>query len=287
MIPNRTFTGTPPRIIVPAGSIDTQMHMYMPGFPSAPGSIPLPPAAPGPAEYRQLMTWLGLDRVIITQGNAHGRDNANVLACLEEMGDRARGVGIATGATEDAEMERLSLAGMVGARIMDLPGGAVGLDELEGVDDRAAAFGWFVAVQFDGSHILRHEPRLAALRSRWVLDHHGKFLNGAAPHGPEVDAVKRLIDRGNCWFKFAGCYESSQRGAPDYDDVGAVARVIAAYAPERIVWGTNWPHNGVGAADRYPDDAALLDLVLGWLPSDAARHRALIDNPMELSGWRD
>ena len=287
MTGGRTFSGAAPRTILPRGSIDTQMHMYMPGFPSAPGSIALPPAAPGPDEYRQVMQWLGIDRVVITQGNAHGRDNANVLASIAAMGECARGVAVIDRTTSDAEMERLSRGGVVGARIMDLPGGAVRLDELEAVDVRAAAAGWFIAVQFDGSHILAHEPRLAALRSRWVLDHHGKFFSGARPDGPEVDAVKRLIDRGNCWFKFAGCYESSKAGPPYYEDIGTVARTAAAYAPERIVWGTNWPHNSARLPDEYPDDAALLDLVLGWLPNDAARHHALIDGPLELCGWKE
>ncbi len=280
----RTLSGEAPRTVLPAGSVDTQMHMYMAGFASAPGSIALPQDPPGTAQYRQVMDWLGLDRVIITQGNAHGRDNANLLAGLSEMGDCARGVAVITAATDDHEMTRLSEAGVVGARIMDLPGGAVGLDQLEPVDARSAAFDWYMAVQFDGSHILTHEPRLSALRSRWVLDHHGKFLTGAQPDGPEVDAVKRLIDGGKCWFKFAGCYESSLVGGPGYGDVAAVARVIALYAPERIVWGTNWPHNSTGL-HNYPNDAQLLDLTLGWLADDAARQKVLVDNPLELSRW--
>jgi len=281
----RPLSGTPLKTKLPKGTVDTQMHMYMPGYPSLPGGPALPVGAlPDADQYRQLMRWLGIDRVVITQGNAHQRDNSNLVACLAEMGDIARGVGVIDATTSDAEMERLSAAGIVGARIMDLPGGAVNLGELETVDAKAAAHGWMLAVQFDGSDILDHEARLAKLKARWVLDHHGKFFAGVTPESPQIAAVKRLIDAGRCWFKFAGVYESSKAGGPDYADVAAFSREIAKYAPERIVWGTNWPHNLAREQADYPDDAALTDTVLGWLPDEAARHRALVKNPEELYG---
>lgn len=282
----RPLAGKAPRIALPEGTIDSQTHMYLPGFPALPGGPPLPAGEfPTPTQYRQLMDWLGISRVVVTQGNSHQRDNGNLLACLAEMGYVARGVAVIDGETPEAELDLLSVAGVVGARIMDLPGGAVGLDALEAVDERASARGWMLAIQFDGSNILAHEARLAKLKSRWVLDHHGKFFSGATPDGPEVAALKRLVDRGNCWFKFAGAYESSKSGGPDYADVAAVARSIAAHAPERIVWGTNWPHNLAREQEQYPDDAALTDTVLGWLADANARRRALVDNPQALYGF--
>ncbi|WP_404404622.1 amidohydrolase family protein [Pelagibacterium halotolerans] len=281
----RTYTGDKPKTVLPKGTIDTQMHMYLEGFPALPGGPALPEGLPGPAEYRQTMAWLGIDRVVITQGNAHQFDNGNLVAALEAMGDAARGVAVITGETNDAEMQRLADANVTGARIMDLPGGAIGLSGLEAIDAKAQAFNWCIAIQFDGSHILDHMPRLEAIRSNWVLDHHGKFFAGVTPDSPQIDAVKRLIDRGNCWFKFAGCYESSRTGGPDYADIAAVARDLAAYAPERIVWGTNWPHNLAKSTAEYPDDAALLDTVMGWFPSEDARHKALVENPEALFGF--
>lgn len=281
----RTLKGSPPKTPLPRGTVDAQMHMYLPGFPAIPGGPDLPAGAlPDAEQYRSLMRWLGIDRVIITQGNAHQHDNSNLVACLAAMGDVARGVAVIDGTTTEAELGRLSAAGVVGARIMDLPGGAVGLEELEAIDARASARGWMIAVQFDGTRILDHENRLAALKSRWVFDHHGKFFGGVAPDGAEVAAVKRLIDRGNCWFKFAGAYESSRTGAPDFTDVADVSKAIAAHAPERIVWGSNWPHNLARQQADYPDDAALADTILGWFADDRARHRALVENPEQLFG---
>ncbi|WEZ82696.1 amidohydrolase family protein [Rhizobium sp. 32-5/1] len=281
----RPLTGRALKFPLPRGAVDTQMHMYLPGFPAMPGGPPLPGGGlPDAGQYRQFMSWFGIDRVIITQGNAHQRDNANLLACLTEMGHVACGVAVIDGDTPDGELDTLSAAGVIGARIMDLPGGAVGLDALEAIDARASARGWMLAVQFDGSNILDHETRLAKLKSRWVLDHHGKFFSGVTPDSPQVATVKRLIDGGNCWFKFAGVYESSKSGAPDYADVAAVARALATHAPERIVWGSNWPHNLAKTTEDYPDDAALADTVLGWLPDDNARRLALVDNPEQLYG---
>ena len=281
----RKLVGEPPATRLPQGAVDTQMHMYLPGYPALPGGPGLPPGAlPDPTAYREVMRWLGLDRVIVTQGNAHQRDNANTLACLAEMGEAARGVVVISGETADAELERLAAAGAVGARIMDLPGGAVDLSHLEAVDARAHAAGWMIAIQLDGNGLLDHLPRLERLRSRWVLDHHGKFFRGADPGGPEIAALLKLIDRGNVWFKFAGVYESSRTGWP-YEDVAAFSRRVAAHAPERIVWGTNWPHNMIRETAAYPDDARLADLVLDWLPDERARHLALVENPAALFNW--
>lgn len=279
----RPTSGRNPAIAMPPGAVDTQMHMYLPGFPSLPGGPGLPAGdLPTPEQYREVMQWLGIDRVIVTQGNAQQRDNGNIVACLKAMGDVARGVAAVGPDVSDSELDDLGEAGVVGLRIMDLPGGATDLSALEVLDAKAAARGWMLAVQFDGSHILEHEPRLAKLQSRWVLDHHGKFFCGVTPDSPHVEAVRRLIDGGKCWFKFAGVYESSKSGGPAYEDVAAVARVISTYAPERVVWGTNWPHNLAKEQQDYPDDVALLETVLGWLPDEQALRRALVENPEEL-----
>lgn len=281
----RPLSGDPPKTKLPKGAVDTQMHAYLPGYPSLPGGPPLPAGElPTPAQYLEFMRWLGIERVIVTQGNAQQRDNSNLNACLAELGSIARGVCVIDSTTSEAELDRLAAFGNVGARIMDLPGGAVNLSEIEAVDGKAASRGWMLAIQFDGSNILDHEARLARLKSRWVLDHHGKFFAGVTPESPQIAAVKRLIDTGRCWFKFAGVYEASKAGGPDFADVAAFSREIAKYAPERIVWGTNWPHNLVREQAGYPNDAALTDTVLGWLADDDARHLALVKNPEELYG---
>lgn len=280
----RKYNGAPPKTRLPKGTIDTQMHAYLPDFPAQAGGPPLPEGTlPGPAEYRQVMQWLGIENVVITQGNAHQCDNANLLACLREMGSIARGIAVITPETSSTELQSLADHHVVGVRIMNLAGGAVGFEHLEAIDNIVHDMNWMMTVQFNGSDIIEHSPRLKALKSRWVLDHHAKFLSGKSR--AHIDAIKQLIDGGNVWFKFAGCYESSTTGAPDYADIAEVAREIATYAPERIIWGSNWPHNMAKTTAEYPDDASLTDTVLAWLPDDKARERALVDNPKHLFGF--
>lgn len=278
----RNYTGPAPKTVMPKGAVDTQLHIYQPGFTNAPGSMALPEAAPGVVEYRQVMDWLGIDRAIVTQGNAHGVDNENLLDALKNLGDVAWGVASVAAGTSDAELDRLGENRIVGLRIMDLPGGAVGLSDLAAIDAMAAERGWMVAVQFNGTGLLDHLPKLQAMKSRWVFDHYGKFLNGITP--AHVDALKGLIDQGNVWYKFAAMYEATLTGGPDYADVAKLSREIGAYAPNRIIWGTNWPHNSAKTTQDYPDDALQLDLPLSWLPDDNARHLALVENPEELFG---
>lgn len=282
---DRKLTGTPPAIRLPEGAIDTQCHMYLPGFPALPGGPGNPPdPLPTPDMYLQMADWIGISRVVVTQGNAQQGDNSCLLACLAQLGERARGVAVIDRDTTQTELDRLSAGGIVGARIMDLPGGAIGLEQLEEVDAKAAAQGWVLAVQFVGSDILDHEPRLAALKSNWILDHHGKFFQGVAPDSPQADALRRLIDGGRCWYKLAGCYESSLTGGPDYSDIAAMTRAMAEHAPDRLIWGTNWPHNLAKTAAEYPDDALLTDTVLGWLDVKT-RSLAVRDNAERLFGF--
>ncbi|MEQ8291141.1 MAG: amidohydrolase family protein [Roseovarius sp.] len=282
---DRKLTGVPPAIRLPEGAIDTQCHMYLPGFPALPGGPGNPPdPLPTPDMYLQMADWIGISRMVVTQGNAQQGDNSCLLACLDQLGDRARGVAVIDRDTPQAELDRLSAAGIVGARIMDLPGGAVGLEQLEEVDAKAASQGWVLAVQFDGSDILDHEQRLAGLKSNWILDHHGKFFKGATPENAQADALRRLIDGGRCWYKLAGCYESSRSGGPDYADIAAMTRAMAAHAPDRLIWGTNWPHNLAKTSADYPDDADLTDTVLGWLDEDTML-RTVRDTPAALFGF--
>lgn len=277
----RKLNGSQPRITLPEGTIDTQMHAYMPGFPAMEGGPSNPPGdLPTPAQYREVMAWLGIDRVIVTQGNAQQRDHGNLLACLQNMGDVARGIACIDGDTSEVELDRLAEGGVVGTRIMDLPGGAVPLAKLDEVAPRARDRGWIMTVQFDGSRIEDLAPQLSQLRQPWILDHHAKILDGPTPK--RRDAIRRLLDTGHCYFKFAGCYESSIQGAPDYGDVADIARDMAAHAPDRIIWGTNWPHNMAKTTDTYPNDADLVDTVLSWFPSADTMRTALVETPSRL-----
>ncbi|TPW29881.1 amidohydrolase family protein [Pararhizobium mangrovi] len=279
----RPLEGDAPRLKAPPGVTDCHMHLYLEGFEAQPGGPPIAELAT-PEDYARVQRRLGLDRVVITQSNAYQLDNGATIEGLKRIGsDTARAViAVSPDMAEEtlAEYDRL---GVRGARIMQLPGGALGISAIPAVEARIRDFDWHLMVQFDGREIDEHRPALEAIKTRYVIDHIGKFLEPVAADDPRVDTLLRLIDRGNAWFKIAGAYETSWTGAPEFADVAAIAKRVIAHAPERIVWGSNWPHVGVPRT-AYPDDAVLLDNLLDW--ADATqRQRILVDNPAELYGF--
>ncbi len=279
----RPLAGTAPRLMTPAGATDCHIHFYDSRYPGQPGGPP-PADDASVADYGIVQQRLGLERVVVVQPNAYQTDNRCLLDALQALGATARGVAAVTPQTSDDELARMTALGVRGARIMNLPGGAVGLDRMLAVHERVRPFGWHLIVQFDGRDFLEHEALLRKIEGPFVIDHTGKFLEPVAPTHPSFTALLRAVDRGNCYVKLAGCYETSRRGAPGFEDVGALARALVDHAPERLLWASNWPHVGVPRS-AYPDDAQLLDVLLDWAPDAALRQRILVDNPAVLYGF--
>jgi D-galactarolactone isomerase len=273
-----------PRLAVPAGAVDTHIHIYMEDAPAVAGG----PAIPGhfPVEtYRAMQRRLGLARVIVVQPNAYQDDNRVTLEAIRAFGPGARGVGVVKPGVSDAEIERLSNGGIVAQRIFQLPWGAVGFDRMHEVMARVQPFGWFANVQLDGRELPQWEDSIRKLPGKFVIDHIGKFLEPVAVDSEPFKALLRLVDTGRCWVKLAAAYETSKTGAPEYEDVSRLARALVKHAPERMLWASNWPHPSA-PKDNIPDDADLLDLLLDWAPDEAARRRILVANPADLYGFR-
>lgn len=282
----RPLDGPPPRLALPAGATDCHMHIFAEGFDSRPGGPPIAQLATVD-DYRVVQRRLGLERVIVTQPNAYQVDNAATLAALDRFGpETARAVIAVAPEMTVADLAPLTARGVRGARIMNLPGGATPLAAMAPVERLARDLGWSLIVQFDGREIDDHRAALAAIEVPYVIDHFGKFLEPVAADDPRVDTLLSLIDRGNAWYKLCAPYETSRSGPPHYKDVVAIAQRVVAHAPERVVWGSNWPHVSVkpDAAD-YPDEAQLLDALADWVPDAATRRRILVDNPAELYGF--
>jgi D-galactarolactone isomerase len=182
----------------------------------------------------------------------------------------------------DAELERLTHAGVRGARFHMLPGGMLGWDVLQPLAARIAAFGWHVQLQLDGRELPQHEAALARLPVPLVIDHNGKFLDPVAVDHPGFKTLLRLLAGGNTWVKLSAPYETSREGPPHYEDVGALAKALVRAHAERCLWASNWPHPG---REPRPDSAALLDLLLTWANDEATRRRILVDNPAALYGF--
>ena len=273
-----------PGFAVPAGATDTHMHVYDSDVQSAAGG----PALPGnfrEDQYREVQRRLGLARVIVVQPNAYQDDNRVTLAAIRALGPDAKGVGVVKPGVSDAEIERLTKGGIVAQRIFQLPWGAVGFDRMHDVMSQVHPFGWHANIQLDSRELPRWEDTIKKLPGNFVIDHVGKYLEPVTPEHESFRSLLRLLDTGRCWVKLSAPYETSKIGAPKYGDVSRLAKALAAHAPERMLWASNWPHPSA-PRDNIPDDADLIDLLLEWAPEEATRKKVLVDNPAELYNFR-
>jgi D-galactarolactone isomerase len=271
----------PPKLVAPPGACDCHMHIYEDRFPLAPQAVFKPPHAPL-TDYRAVQKALGLSRTVLVQPNGYGFDNRCMLEALVELGESARAIAIVPTDASGAELESLTRAGVRGIRYHLLPGGILPWETLQPMAQRVAEFGWHVQLQLDGRELPRYEEALARLPVPLVIDHNGKFMEPVTTSHPGFQALVRLLDGGNTWVKLSAPYETSKTGPPHYADVSVIAHALAAVAPERCVWASNWPHPG---RDIVPDTPLMLDLLLEWADDDATRRRILVDNPAQLYGF--
>ncbi len=278
----RKLTGTPPKLKAPRGACDTHMHFYSKAPPALPGTLNPPDASV--ADYAKVQQWLGLERAIVVQPNAYGDDNRLTMAGAKALGEAARAVVVVKPGISDAVLDDLTRNGARGIRFMNLHGGTLTFAQMDEMAARVKPFGWSAIVQLDGRSLPEHEDQLRRLPPNYVIDHCGKFLEPVTAESAAFASMLRLVETGRCWVKIAGQYEFSKSGAPDFADIGRLMRRLIKAAPERVIWGSNWPH-ALAEKVGYPDDGGLLDLLLDWAPDDSTRRRILVDNPAELYGF--
>jgi D-galactarolactone isomerase len=271
-----------PRLKAPAGTCDTHMHIYDGRYPVAATAKIIAPDALVP-DYMKMRQRLGIDRTVIVQPSAYGTDNRCTLAAMAAIGESARGVAVVDETVTEAELDRLTKLGIRGIRFFMLAGAPLPLQSLETMSARVKPFGWHVVFQMDGRDLAGQESLLKRLSGNLIVDHTGKFLEPVAVDHPGFRALLRLVEGGRTWVKLSAPYETSKVGPPLYEDVGTLAKALARAAPERMLWASNWPHPTPGVVK--PDDAWMLDILLDWIPDEAARHKALVDNPAELYGF--
>ena len=267
------------RLRVPKGACDTHMHFYDEKLPAAPGTF-----LPGTftvEDYRAMQQRLGLERVIVVQPNAYADDNTVTVNAIRALGKSAKGVAVVKPDAEEAELERLTKAGICAVRIMTLHGGMLGFDVMDAVMARVHPFGWHANIQLDGRELPKYEAQIKRLPGKFVIDHTGKFLEPVTLDHAAFKSLLRLVDTGRCWVKLSAPYETSKTGAPKYDDVGRLAKALVKHAPERMLWASNWPHPSA-RKPAPPKDEDLLDLLADWAPDAAVQKKILVDNPAEL-----
>jgi D-galactarolactone isomerase len=269
------------KITVPPGACDTHIHCYDRAAAAAPGA-PMPGHFP-PEAYRKLQRRLGLSRVVVVQPNAYRDDNSVTLAAMQALGKATRGVAVVSETVPDAELERLTRAGVVAQRFFNLPGGSIPFSRMDPIMARVHAFGWHANLQLDGRELPKYEAQIRRLPGKFVIDHNGKFLEPVDTHSEPFRCLLSLVDTGRCWVKLSAPYETSKTGAPKYEDVSKLARALVKHAPERMLWASNWPHPSV--PPNTVDDLDLLNLLADWAPKAADRSKILVDNPADLYGF--
>ena len=272
-----------PRLAAPANACDCHMHIYDARFPSArPGSRMQADA--GVAEYRRLQGRIGTGRVVIVTPAVYATDNAVTLDAIAQLGAGARGVAVVHPDVSDAELARLADGGIRGIRFTQFdPATAVTtLDMIEPLSRRVADRGWHVQIHLRADQIVAAESLWPRLPSTIVFDHMGRLPQPAGIDHQAFAIIRRLIDAGRTWVKLSGAYLDTKVGPPTYADAAKVAQAFVAAAPERMVWGSDWPHP---TEKEKPDDAVLFDLLAEWVADAATRRRVLVSNPETLYGF--
>jgi 2-pyrone-4,6-dicarboxylate lactonase len=280
-----------PRFRLPAGAVDAHCHVFGPGarFPYAP-ERKYTPCDASREQLFALRDHLGVARNVVVQATCHGADNRAMLDVLAHAGGRARGVATVRRDVSDAELEAMHAAGVRGVRFNFLKRlvDFTPKDELAEIAARIARLGWHVVVYFEAADLPELWSFFTALPTAVVVDHMGRPDVAKPVDGPEFALFLRLMrEHANIWTKVSCPERLSVSGPPAlageqnaYRDVVPFARRIVESFPERVLWGTDWPHPNL--RDHMPDDGLLVDFVPHIAVSAPLQRRLLVDNPMRL-----
>jgi predicted TIM-barrel fold metal-dependent hydrolase len=279
-------TGTAPaKTKVPPNATDCHHHIYSSRFKVDPNST-LRPGDASVADYRLLQKRIGTSRNVIVQPSTYGVFNDGLIEALTECGPTARGVAVVNASVTDDELKRLDAARVRGVRFnLATPGGATSMEMVEPVARRIAPMGWHVQFNMSADMTLAAKDVLNRLPCQIVFDHLAHIPQPAGTSHPAFAVVADLLQKGKAWVKLSGAYQDTKVGPPTYADTIPLAQAYVKAAPERLVWGSDWPHPSEQSKAPLPDDAVLFDLLAQWVPEEALRSRILVDNPAKLYGF--
>jgi 2-pyrone-4,6-dicarboxylate lactonase len=272
----------PTRYAVPSGAVDTHAHVIglPPAYPLVADRSYTPPAAPA-ERYLAMLDATGMAKGVLVQVSVHGTDNRLMVETLRANRERLRGIAVIPLGLPDRELADLKEAGVVGLRLNVLFGGGVGLDQLERYGALAREMGWHLQFLLDARDLPAIASTLARLPVPAVFDHMGHMPVSAGVDHPGFQTLLALVRDGG-WVKLSGAFRVSVSGPP-YADTVPFARALNEAAPERCLWGSDWPH--VAAWDGPPKLSVLLDLMADWVPDEARRRMLFVDNPARLYGF--
>jgi 2-pyrone-4,6-dicarboxylate lactonase len=275
---------TKPRYVAPPGAVDAHCHVFGPAaeFPFAP-ERKYTPCDASKAQLYALRDFLGFERNVIVQATCHGKDNRPLVDALVHSGGKARGVASVARDVTDAELRALHEAGVRGTRfnfvkrLVDYTPREV----LAEIAARVAPLGWHVVVYFEAQDLAELRDFFTSLPTTVVVDHMGRPDVTKSVDGPEFGAFLRLLDEHpNIWSKVSCPERLSKSGPPGYDDVVPFARRVVERFPDRVLWGTDWPHPNMKG--HMPDDGHLVDVIPRIAPTTELQRKLLVDNPMRL-----
>jgi len=273
-----------PQFVPPRGAVDAHCHVFGPGaqFPYAPQRKYTPCDAPKEKLFG-LRDYLGFERNVVVQATCHGADNRALVDALEAADGRARGVATVTAGVSADELAALDAAGVRGVRfnfvrrLVDTTPRDVLLD----IARRVAPLGWHVVIYFEAAELPQLYDFFASLPATIVVDHMGRPDVTLPVDGAGFELfVKLMREHPNIWSKVSCPDRLSRSGPPEYDDVVPFAQRIVASFPDRVLWGTDWPHPNLKS--HMPDDGALVDFVARIAPGASRQRQLLVDNPMRL-----
>jgi predicted TIM-barrel fold metal-dependent hydrolase len=273
-----------PKWKLPAGSWDTHFHILGPQsrFPYSATRKYTPPDATLDQCFA-LHRILGIDRGLVVHANTHGFENAVDLDAAQRSNGRYLAVVRLDQTATRSGCERLHAAGARGVRFAFNPqhGGALDLNVFNHVTACIQDLQWFVELHFEGAALPDLEGWLRSIKSTVVIDHFGRIDPRYGLEQQPFKILESLAHRDNVWVKFSGADRISRSGAP-YSDVVPFAHRLLEVAPDRIIWGSDWPHTGLFDEARVPDEGKLVNALLDFAPDEALRRRILVDNPTRL-----
>jgi len=274
-----------PAYRAPPGSCDTHCHVFGPGdvYPYAATRKYTPPDAPK-EKLREMHDILGIERAVIVQASCHGTDNAAMLDAIAASDGRYRGVCNANDSFTESQFAELHDGGIRGVRFNFVKhlGGAPDLDKMRAIILKVQHLPWHVELHFDAKDLLEYESVLDEIPLPVVIDHMGRVpVVDGLDQAPFKSLLSKLRDSEDLWVKVSGAERLSATGPPFSDAVPFASACIEA-APDRVIWGTDWPHPNV---KTMPNDGDLVDLIPQMAPTLELQQQLLVDNPARLFGF--
>ena len=282
-----------PKTTAPPDACDTHFHVFGPPeqFPYVSTHEYTPPAAPL-EHYLKMIDVIGIERAVVVQPSVHGLDNSATLDAVKKSNGRFRGVGRIDDKTPKSELRRLHENGIRGVRfnLLDRPRGNVKLDVLDRCVDNIGELGWSIDLHIDMKNLIEQEKRIRDMPIPVVIDHIARVKPSEGLKQPGFQLLLDLVKLEHVWVKVSGADKICNTLVHDYFglpfvDVTPYAQTVIAAAPDRIIWGTDWPHSNNFAPGRTPNDGDLLDLLAAFAPDQALRKKILVDNPARLYGF--